>query len=197
MPYPEGEYPDVMVQLSVAQAVSEWNKWNGRKHPLEAKLKRGLEKFYDPGFKTLRRYLPSVGEKEGKDPDAVDSWYLYHPMLNLGLTDRASAGKVLTEQVGFSEAMTKQELDRYMFNAPGQAGSYFYGYSRILELRMDTELALGDRFDRLSFNNFLLDQGLLPPALLGKAVREDYVPKLKGAEKGKGKGKSKSKSKNK
>jgi uncharacterized protein (DUF885 family) len=119
------------------------------------------------------------------------------PMLNLGLTDRASAGKVLTEQVGFSEAMTKQELDRYMFNAPGQAGSYFYGYSRILELRMDTELALGDRFDRLSFNNFLLDQGLLPPALLGKAVREDYVPKLKGAEKGKGKGKSKSKSKNK
>ena len=119
------------------------------------------------------------------------------PMLNLGLTDRASAGKVLTEQVGFSEAMTKQELDRYMFNAPGQAGSYFYGYSRILELRMDTELALGDRFDRLSFNNFLLDQGLLPPSLLGKAVREDYVPKLKGTEKGKGKGKSKSKSKNK
>ncbi|MGO1069944.1 DUF885 domain-containing protein [Lysobacter sp. CA199] len=103
------------------------------------------------------------------------------PMLNLGLTDRASAGKVLGEQVGFSEAMTKQELDRYMFNMPGQAGSYFYGYSRILELRMETELALGDRFDRLSFNNFLLDQGLLPPALLGKAVRENYVPQRKNA----------------
>ncbi|MEH6420706.1 DUF885 domain-containing protein [Pseudomonas sp. CGJS7] len=103
------------------------------------------------------------------------------PMLNLGLTDRASADKVLSEQVGFSEAMTKQELDRYMFNMPGQAGSYFYGYSRILELRMETELALGDRFDRLGFNNFLLDQGLLPPALLGKAVREDYVPQRKGA----------------
>ncbi|WP_064746571.1 DUF885 domain-containing protein [Lysobacter antibioticus] len=98
------------------------------------------------------------------------------PMLNLGLTDRASAGKVLSEQVGFSEAMTKQELDRYMFNAPGQAGSYFYGYSRILELRMETELKLGDRFDRLKFNNFLLDQGLLPPGLLGQAVREEFVP---------------------
>ena len=96
------------------------------------------------------------------------------------VTDRASAQKVLIEQVGFSEAMTKQELDRYMFNSPGQAGSYFYGYSRILELRMETELALGDRFDRQSFNNFLLDQGLLPPTLLGKAVREDYVPKVKG-----------------
>src|SRR6186997_828450 len=32
----------------------------------------------------LRRFLPSVGEAQGKDPDAVDSWYLYHPMLNLG-----------------------------------------------------------------------------------------------------------------
>jgi hypothetical protein len=54
-------------------------------------------------------------------------------------------------------------------------------------------LALGDRFDRLSFNNFLLDQGLLPPALLAKAVREDYVPKLKGKSEGKTKGKSKGK----
>jgi len=72
--------------------------------------------------------------------------------------------------------MVKQELDRYTFNSPGQAGAYFYGYSRILELRMEAEVALGDRFDRLAFNNFLLDQGLLPPDLLGKAVREQFIP---------------------
>ena len=84
MPYPEGEYPDAMVQLTVAQALHEWNEWNGEKHPLEAELKRGLEKFYDLKLKTLKRYLPSVGKAQGKDPDAVDSWYLYHPMLNLG-----------------------------------------------------------------------------------------------------------------
>ena len=83
MPYPDGEHPDVMVQLSIAQAIHQWGKWNGRKHPLEAELKRGLEKFYDRRFETLRRFLPSVS-KEEKDPDAVDSWYLYHPMLNLG-----------------------------------------------------------------------------------------------------------------
>ncbi len=98
------------------------------------------------------------------------------PMLNLGLIDRERAGQVLENQVGMSKAMTKQELDRYMFNAPGQAGSYFYGYSRILELRMDTELALGDKFDRLAFNNFLLDQGLLPPDLLASAVEEQFIP---------------------
>ena len=98
------------------------------------------------------------------------------PMLNLGMIDRARAEKVLIDDVGVSKAMARQELDRYTFNAPGQAGSYFYGYARILELRAETELALGEKFDRLAFNNFLLDQGLLPPDLLAKAVREQFVP---------------------
>nr|WP_254200739.1 DUF885 domain-containing protein [Lysobacter sp. MMG2] len=105
------------------------------------------------------------------------------PMLNLGLIGREEAGRILRDKVGLSEAMTKQELDRYTFNAPGQAGSYFYGYSRILELRMETEIALGDKFDRLAFNNFLLDQGLLPPDLLAKAVREQFVPAQKALAK--------------
>lgn len=84
MPYPDGEHPDVMVQLSIAQALHEYGEWTNKPLPLEAQLKKGLGKFYDPEFKTLRRYLPNVGEKQGKDPDSVDSWYLYHPMLNLG-----------------------------------------------------------------------------------------------------------------
>lgn len=98
------------------------------------------------------------------------------PMLNLGMIDRARAEKVLIDDVGLSKAMARQELDRYTFNAPGQAGSYFYGYTRILELRAETELALGEKFDRLAFNNFLLDQGMLPPDLLANAVRERFVP---------------------
>ncbi|HMB56262.1 MAG TPA: DUF885 domain-containing protein [Arenimonas sp.] len=98
------------------------------------------------------------------------------PMLNLGLISREDAGKVLTEDVMLSPAMARQELDRYTFRSPGQAGSYYYGYARIMQLRAETELALGDKFDRLTFNNFLLDQGLLPPDLLAKAVREEFVP---------------------
>ncbi|MET1162960.1 MAG: DUF885 domain-containing protein [Pseudoxanthomonas sp.] len=98
------------------------------------------------------------------------------PGLNLGLTDRERARLVLEEEVGLSEPMARQELDRYTFNAPGQAGSYFYGYTRILELRMQTELALGKQFDRKAFNNFLLDQGLLPPDQLAKAVKEIFIP---------------------
>jgi uncharacterized protein (DUF885 family) len=101
------------------------------------------------------------------------------PMLNLGLISREDAGRVLTEQVMLSAPMARQELDRYTFRAPGQAGSYFYGYSRLLQLRAETEVALGDKFDRQAFNNFLLDQGLLPPDLLAKAVREEFIPAQK------------------
>ncbi|WP_235911385.1 hypothetical protein [Croceibacterium soli] len=82
MPYVEGEVPDVMVQLSVIQALHEYAKWGREPIPLKDELKKGLEKFYDPKVKTLRRFLPDVGDE--KDNNAVDSWYLYHPMLNLG-----------------------------------------------------------------------------------------------------------------
>ncbi|MGV8960269.1 MAG: DUF885 domain-containing protein [Stenotrophomonas sp.] len=98
------------------------------------------------------------------------------PMLNLGLGDREQARRLLVEGVGLSEAMATQELDRYTVRSPGQACSYFYGYTRIMELRMQTELALGNKFDRLAFNNFLLDQGLLPPDQLASAVEEVFVP---------------------
>jgi hypothetical protein len=99
------------------------------------------------------------------------------PMLNLGLTDRDTAFRVLTKDVVLSNPMAKQEVDRYTFRMPGQAGSYFYGYSRLLQLRAETELALGPKFDRRAFNNFIIDQGLLPPDLLAKAVREEFVPR--------------------
>lgn len=81
-PYTGAEYPDIMVQMSIIEAIHDWGKWCGEPHPLEAEFKAGLEKFYDQKLKSLRRYLPNVGDD--KDADAVDSWYLYHPMLNLG-----------------------------------------------------------------------------------------------------------------
>ncbi len=98
------------------------------------------------------------------------------PLLNLGQISRDEAGKVLGQEVGFSPGMVKQELDRYQFRAPGQAGSYYYGYRKLIDLRVETELALGDKFDRLAFNDFLLSQGIIPLDLIAKAVREEFVP---------------------
>jgi hypothetical protein len=98
------------------------------------------------------------------------------PMLNLGLIDRARALQILTEEVGLSPGMATQEVDRYTFRSPGQATAYFYGYTRLMELRTATEIALGAKFDRQAFNDYLINQGLLPPDLLAKAVREDFIP---------------------
>ncbi|MGB6001606.1 MAG: DUF885 family protein, partial [Thermoanaerobaculia bacterium] len=59
---------------------------------------------------------------------------------------------------------------------PGQAPSYFCGYSRLLELRADVERLLGGQFDRRVFHDFVLEQGLLPPTLLRRAVIGEFVP---------------------
>lgn len=82
-PYTNAEYSDIMVQMSIVEAIHDWGKWCGEPHPLKAEFMAGLEKFYDPKLKSLRRYLPNVGDN--KDADAVDSWYFYHPMVNLGI----------------------------------------------------------------------------------------------------------------
>jgi Uncharacterized protein conserved in bacteria len=98
------------------------------------------------------------------------------PMLHLGQITKERAFEILTEEVGLSRPMARQEVARYTFRAPGQATSYFYGYLRLMELRATTEIALGSHFDRQAFNDFILGQGLLPPDLLAKAVREEFIP---------------------
>jgi uncharacterized protein (DUF885 family) len=101
------------------------------------------------------------------------------PGLQMGTITREEASRVLREDVVLSEAMALQEVERYAFRAPGQAPSYFCGYSRLMELRADAERVLGKNFDRVKFHDFILAQGLLPPALLRKAVMEEFLPKKK------------------
>ena len=101
------------------------------------------------------------------------------PMLNLGLISKERAHDVLRYDVGLSEAMTQQELDRYTFNSPGQATAYFYGYMRLQQTRLNTELALGKDFNRQAFNDFVIGQGLLPPEQLAEAVRTQFIPSQK------------------
>lgn len=101
------------------------------------------------------------------------------PMLNLGLISKERAHDVLRYDVGLSEAMTRQELDRYTFNSPGQATAYFYGYMRLQQLRLQTELALGKNFNRQAFNDFVIGQGVLPPEQMAEAVRTQFIPAQK------------------
>jgi hypothetical protein len=98
------------------------------------------------------------------------------PELQAGKIQPADAMKVLTEDVAFSVPFANQEVERYTFRMPGQANSYFYGYTKLLQLRKDTEAQLGAKFDAKKFHNFILAQGLLPPDLMREAVMEDFIP---------------------
>jgi hypothetical protein len=71
-----------MVQMSLIASIRDYAAWTGAPIAFETQLAAGLVKFHDTKLGTMRRYLPNVGKD--KDKDAVDSWYLYHPLLNLG-----------------------------------------------------------------------------------------------------------------
>lgn len=81
-PYIDAEYPDSMVQMALIAPMHDFALWQDTPIPLQGEFEQGLEKFYDPKLQAIRRYLPNVGKD--KDADAVDSWYLYHPLMNLG-----------------------------------------------------------------------------------------------------------------
>ena len=98
------------------------------------------------------------------------------PELQAGKVQPADVMKTLTVDGCFSVPFANQEVERYTFRMPGQANSYFYGYTKLLQLRKDTEAALGAKFDQKKFHDFILGQGLLPPDLMRKAVMEDFIP---------------------
>ena len=97
------------------------------------------------------------------------------PELHMGRVTPDEARRVLLDDVVLSQAMTEQEVERYMFRAPGQATSYFYGYTRLRELRPEVERAMGSNFSAREFHDFVLAQGLLPPELLKEAVLARFV----------------------
>ena len=97
------------------------------------------------------------------------------PELQSGRLTPADAMRILTHDVMLSDAFANTEVERYTFQAPGQATSYFYGYTRLLELRKDVEARLGKRFDQQRYHDFIISQGLLPPSLLRQAVMDEFV----------------------
>ncbi len=98
------------------------------------------------------------------------------PELQSGAVTEAQAYAVLEKDVLLSHAFAKEEVERFTFRSPGQANSYFYGYTRLLSLRKETEAALGKKFDQKKFHDFILSEGLLPPDLMRAAVLADFIP---------------------
>jgi len=97
------------------------------------------------------------------------------PELQEGKLTPAQAMQILEKDVVCSPGFATEEVERFTFRAPGQAPSYFDGFTRLLEIRTAAEHALGPKFNVQKFHDFILSQGLLPPDLLRKAVMEDFV----------------------
>ena len=85
-------------------------------------------------------------------------------MLRARIGGIAEHGDHSIARFRFHDATSKSCRARKTFEVKCERGSHF---------------AHGDRFDRKAFNDFLLDQGLLPPDLLAKAVREQFIPQQK------------------
>ena len=98
------------------------------------------------------------------------------PELQMGKITPQQAYEVLERDVVLSHAFAQEEVERFTYRSPGQANSYFYGYTRLLELRKEAQAALGGRFDQKKFHDFILSQGLLPPDLMREAVMKHFVP---------------------
>lgn len=99
------------------------------------------------------------------------------PELQEGKVTKEQALKVLENDVVLSEALATEEVDRFTFRMPGQAVSYFDGYTRLRQLRLDAEKQMGPKFNVQQFHDFILSQGLLPPKLLRNAVMTEFVAK--------------------
>jgi hypothetical protein len=126
-----------------------------------------------------KEYMPIEGQLYSLQARLLRAARIWlDPMLNLGLITPAEAKRVLMEDVGEDDLNAQTEVDRYTFRSPAQATAYYYGYEKLLQLRATTELRLKEKFIQKDFHDFILQQGLLPPDLLSKAVSENFVDPL-------------------
>ena len=154
--------------VPLARAVFAWNSTNAEGWALYAEA-------------IMTPYFPAEGQFFALQMRLMRAARAFlDPLVNLGRITPEAAKEYLMREVTLSEPLAQQEADRYAFRAPGQAVSYLYGYSRLRELRMKAEMALGGRFEQREFHDLIMTQGLLPPALLERAVLGELTRRYPG-----------------
>jgi len=124
-----------------------------------------------------RPYMPLEGQLVSLDYRLLRAARAFlDPELQAGTMTQQKAMDILMNDVVQSHAMASQEVERYTTKMPGQANSYFFGFTKMIALRKDTEAALGAKFNALRFHDFILSQGLLTPALIREAVIKEFIP---------------------
>jgi uncharacterized protein (DUF885 family) len=125
----------------------------------------------------IEPYMPLEGQLVSLDYRLLRAARAFiDPELQAGRIQPSDAYRVLENDVVLSHAFAQEEVERFTYRSPGQAVSYFYGYTRLVALRHDVEAALGPRFNQQTFHDFILAQGLLPPDLMRQVVMARFVP---------------------
>jgi len=124
----------------------------------------------------IKPYMPLEGQLVSLDYRLLRAARAFlDPELQLGKIKTEDAYHILEQDVVQSHAFAQEEVERYTYRAPGQANSYFYGYTELIALRKEVEASLGPSFNQKKFHDFILAQGLLPPDLLRSAVLDEFV----------------------
>jgi uncharacterized protein (DUF885 family) len=130
----------------------------------------------------IKPYMPAEGQLISLDLRLQRAARAFlDPELQAGKIQPEDAYRVMEQDVVLSHAFAQEEVERFTYRAPGQANSYFYGYTKLLALRKETESALGPKFNQKQFHDFILAQGLLPPDLMRDAVMTEFIPTQQSA----------------
>lgn len=122
-------------------------------------------------------YLPPDGQMAALQARLMRAAHAFLDIeLNLGLIGTDEARRVLTEDVAVSDAWADVCIRRYTWLMPGQAPSYFYGATSLMEIRGEVQQAMGARFSLREFDDYVLSQGLMPPTVLRHSVLEALAP---------------------
>lgn len=85
------------------------------------------------------------------------------------------AAQFFAENTGFSNNMAQGQIARYVI-WPGQATAYMIGMLEILDLRQQSQTALGDDFNLADFHDVILDSGSVPLDVLHGIVADYLEP---------------------
>lgn len=138
--------PELMVQLAVLLPLQDYEYWSKKEMPAVKMIKDGIGAFYDEKLGTVVRWLPALaddldGSEEQLKPNVMDSWYLNHPLLNLGrmaLRGDKKSEKLFLSSLGFTIKVARH----FKYNWP-----VFYNMETLEVVKAETAPGKGGEKD--------------------------------------------------
>lgn len=138
--------PETMVQMAVLLPLMDYAEWSRKEITLVNLMKKSIPSFYDKQIKAIGRWLVSQEEKldrseEHKKARVMDSWYLHHPLLNLGRL--AAKGDQTATEIFFTSLEFVIKVARHFkYNWP-----VFYNLDTLEVVKAETQPGKGGEKD--------------------------------------------------